>query len=214
MDRQHRAIRTFVPWALALSLFVTIPKTSCAAAADSAEAQVEVRVPTDATVWFDGELTTLTGPVRCFWTPPLPLGKVYTYQVKARWMLDGAPFEQVKPVKVWPAETSYVRFHTDKRRLRVRLLVDANALVWFNGGPTKQKGAERYYYTDPLPPDESVYYDVRASWSEQGHLVEQTRTAQGKPGSLVTVDFTGQRQDGVSPAAATHAGIRNYFSLR
>ncbi len=83
MGRQHRAIRTFFPWAFALFLLVTIPKEGCPAAADTAEAQVEVRVPAKATVWFNGELTTLTGPIRCFFTPPLQLGKVYTYQVKA-----------------------------------------------------------------------------------------------------------------------------------
>src|SRR5262249_29983293 len=94
MGQQHPAIRAPFTWAVALSLLVTIPKTGCQAAADDAAvAEVQVRVPANATVWFDGEPTEQTGPYRRFWTPPLEPGKVYTYQVKARWMLDGAPYE-------------------------------------------------------------------------------------------------------------------------
>ncbi len=77
-----------------------------------------------------------------------------------------------------------------------------------------QTGTERYYYTDPLPPGKLVYYDVRTSWSEEGHFVEQTRTARGKPGSLITVDFTGQGQDGNPPTASTRAPLPYFFLSR
>jgi uncharacterized protein (TIGR03000 family) len=213
MCRKPPAIRAPFTWALALFLLVTIPTADCRATTEAAaEAEVRVLVPADAAVWFDGEPTEQTGTYRYFWTPPLEPGKVYTYQVEARWMLDGAPFEETQSVDVRAGETTTVKFHTSKRRLRVRVLVAADALVWFDGEATKQKGTERYYFTEPLPPGKDVYYDVRASWSDEGHLVEQTRTALGKPGNLVTVDFTGQGRDGVSPGASGRATLRSYLS--
>ena len=218
MCQQHLAIRAPFTWALTLSLLVTIPKAGCqAAAASTTEAVVLVLVPAeDATVWFDGKPTVQTGTYRRpFWTPPLKPGRVYSYQVKARWMLDGAPFEQKQSVDVRAGETTTVRFHTSKRRLRIRVLVAADALVWFSGDSTEQtvqKGTERYYFSPPLSPGKPVSYDVRASWSEEGQLVEQTRTAKAKPGDLVTVDFTGQGRDSVSPGASTRATLPYFLS--
>jgi uncharacterized protein (TIGR03000 family) len=58
------------------------------ALADSS-AQIELQVPTDAQVWFDGEKTTQTGTLRQFVSPPLTAGWQYTYVVRAEWKENG-----------------------------------------------------------------------------------------------------------------------------
>ncbi len=64
------------------------------------QAQVEVQVPADAELWFDGHQTRQSGPTRSFHTPPLEKGQGYHYTVKARWMEDGKPVEQTQNVRV------------------------------------------------------------------------------------------------------------------
>jgi uncharacterized protein (TIGR03000 family) len=73
-------------------------------------AEIRLRVPSDATVWVDGDRTRQTGPSRDFVTPTLKPGTTYSYQVKARWMEDGKPVEQTRKVKVRANETTNVDF--------------------------------------------------------------------------------------------------------
>lgn len=63
-------------------------------------ATVEVRVPGDAKVWFDGTATTMSGDDRIFQTPALDAGKTYHYDVKAQWMKDGKPVEKTLTITV------------------------------------------------------------------------------------------------------------------
>jgi len=63
-------------------------------------ATVEVRVPPDATVWFDGSKTKLTGDDRLFESPPLETGKAYTYEIKAQWMQDGKTVTRTQNLEV------------------------------------------------------------------------------------------------------------------
>jgi uncharacterized protein (TIGR03000 family) len=74
-------------------------------------AHVHVRVPADATVWFEGDQMTQTGTERDFVSPPLTPGQNYSYDVKARWMRDGQPVEQSRTVRVRAGETSTVDFN-------------------------------------------------------------------------------------------------------
>jgi uncharacterized protein (TIGR03000 family) len=50
-----------------------------------APVHIEVRVPADASIWFDDAGTTQTGTVRQFVSPPVSPGHDYTYEVRARW---------------------------------------------------------------------------------------------------------------------------------
>jgi uncharacterized protein (TIGR03000 family) len=65
-------------------------------------AQVTVRVPPDAQVWFDDRLTKSTGAVREFETPPMNSGGQYSYQIKAAWKQDGRETTQTQRVQVTP----------------------------------------------------------------------------------------------------------------
>lgn len=73
-------------------------------------ATVEVRVPADARVWFDGVATTKTGADRVFNSPPLEPGKAYHYEVKARWMQDGTPVERTQSIEVTAGQLSVANF--------------------------------------------------------------------------------------------------------
>ena len=63
-----------------------LPGTTAAAPAAQDREEVisfEVLVPTDATLEIDAIKTKESGPVRHFQTPPLPVGREYTYTVRA-----------------------------------------------------------------------------------------------------------------------------------
>jgi uncharacterized protein (TIGR03000 family) len=59
------------------------------APASSAPIRLSVRVPANATLIIDGHTTASTGPVRRFESPPVELGKTYTYYLNARWTEAG-----------------------------------------------------------------------------------------------------------------------------
>jgi len=75
-------------------------------------AMVEVHVPANAQVWIEGDLTRQQGAVRVFKSPPLQIGKSFSYDVKARWMENGKPVEREKQVHVEAGELSVVNFTT------------------------------------------------------------------------------------------------------
>jgi uncharacterized protein (TIGR03000 family) len=70
-------------------------------AVDPNSANIEVRVPENATVWINGQSTTPTGAVRHFTSPPLEKDKTFTYDFRARWTdATGKEVERTKQVDV------------------------------------------------------------------------------------------------------------------
>jgi uncharacterized protein (TIGR03000 family) len=82
---------------------------------DENKAHIHVRVPANATVWFDGDRTAQTGTERDFLSPPLTPGKNYTYEIKARWMQGDQPVEQTRTIRVQAGETTPVDFLSPSR---------------------------------------------------------------------------------------------------
>lgn len=74
------------------------PKRSAVTAADVAE--IQVRVPEGAKVWFDGVESTLVGRQRDFATSPLPSGLFTTYEIRASWTEAGREIEQTRRLSV------------------------------------------------------------------------------------------------------------------
>jgi uncharacterized protein (TIGR03000 family) len=74
-------------------------------------ATVQVEVPADATLWFDGVQTKQTGAMRTFTTPELESGRSYHYDVKARWEQNGKPVERTRRVEVYPGARATVDFN-------------------------------------------------------------------------------------------------------
>ena len=79
---------------------------------------------------------------------------------------------------------------TDQNSAHIRVIVPADARVWFDDAPTQQTGSVRIFDTPTLEPGRSYSYQVRAQWTENGREVMQTRVARVHPGDAVTVDFT------------------------
>ena len=73
-------------------------------------ASLVVHVPADAEIWVDGVKTVQTGATRKFHSPPLAAGRTYNYELKARWVNDGKPVEQVQNLMLRPGEESNVSF--------------------------------------------------------------------------------------------------------
>lgn len=63
-------------------------------------AHLQIRVPEDAQIWFDGEKTDKTGTLRQFVSPPLDPGRDYAYDVRARWTEDGREVDRSERVTV------------------------------------------------------------------------------------------------------------------
>jgi len=95
------------------------PGTAGEEAIDQDRAVVEVRVPADAELLFEGERMNTPGPLRTFRTPRLESGKKYSYEVQARWTEGGKPVERTRKVSVRPGQRVTVDFldAEDSRRL-------------------------------------------------------------------------------------------------
>jgi uncharacterized protein (TIGR03000 family) len=75
-------------------------------------AAIEVRLPTeDAEVFFDGDKTGQTGQVRVFTSPGLEPGKVYTYEVRARWYRNRDVVNMTQKISVTPGQRVTVDFN-------------------------------------------------------------------------------------------------------
>jgi uncharacterized protein (TIGR03000 family) len=74
-----------------------------------APANLTVKVPADALVWFDGVQMTSTGPVRSYVSTPLAEGQ-YSYEVRARWNENGHEVTQTQQVGVTPGAHVEVDF--------------------------------------------------------------------------------------------------------
>jgi uncharacterized protein (TIGR03000 family) len=77
---------------------------------DPNSATMNVRVPADAVIWFEGSKTGQRGATRTFVSPPLERGQGFTYEIRARWTKDGKEVEQTRRVRVRAGEYVDVDF--------------------------------------------------------------------------------------------------------
>lgn len=88
-----------------------ISQTSFYEPSDSRKSLLTVIVPTsDTQIWLNGTLMSSQGFERNYSSPPLEAGLNYTYSVKAQWMIDGKPVEQLRDVTVRAGQRSTVDF--------------------------------------------------------------------------------------------------------
>jgi uncharacterized protein (TIGR03000 family) len=62
--------------------------------------RINLRVPSDAKIWFDGSPTNQTGTTRSFESPPVAVGSAYAYQIRIQWKRDGKDVTQTRQVTV------------------------------------------------------------------------------------------------------------------
>ena len=77
---------------------------------------VSVHVPSEAEVWFDGKPTKQHGDVREFQSPPLPVGSLFHYKIRARWNDGGRIVDQTRTVPASANRRTAVDFtHPDPK---------------------------------------------------------------------------------------------------
>lgn len=90
------------PWVASTGGRTMLPEMRALEAVDPAQADggalVALHVPSDAEVWFDGEKTAQTGAEREFKSPALPVGRLYHYDVRARWTEGGKVVDQTRSI--------------------------------------------------------------------------------------------------------------------
>jgi uncharacterized protein (TIGR03000 family) len=82
-------------------------------------AALDIYVPNkDAELWFNGVKTQQAGQKRSFVTPELQPGKVYNYDIRAKWMEDGQEYDQTRNVSVRSgAQVVFAFFAAKKEQL-------------------------------------------------------------------------------------------------
>jgi uncharacterized protein (TIGR03000 family) len=87
------------------------PLASGTPVANPQAALLIARLPENALLWVEGELTRLRGPTRYFQSPPLVPGAKYSYVVRAAWVEDGRWVSQTQkvPVRAGLVQAVYLR---------------------------------------------------------------------------------------------------------
>jgi uncharacterized protein (TIGR03000 family) len=75
-----------------------------------AAARVTVRLPANAELWFGDKKVPTPGTIREFKTPVLRPGRLYEYEVRARWTKDGRVVTQTQQVVVTAGAATRVDF--------------------------------------------------------------------------------------------------------
>jgi uncharacterized protein (TIGR03000 family) len=73
-------------------------------------AHFEITLPENAELWFGPVQSQLSGGTRAFVTPPLQTGQRYYYDLRARWMENGAVVERTRRVYIRPGDNLRLSF--------------------------------------------------------------------------------------------------------
>jgi uncharacterized protein (TIGR03000 family) len=68
--------------------------------------------------------------------------------------------------------------------------VPEDALIWFDGDPTRQRGALRAFESPALRAGKKFVYHVRLVWFEDGHWVSQTKELPVSAGGMTCLYLT------------------------
>jgi uncharacterized protein (TIGR03000 family) len=82
--------------------YVTYPyySTSAAELPSTRRVTVNLQVPGDAKIWFNGSQTKQTGTTRSFESPPLKAGREYAYEMRVQWKRDGKDVTDTRKIAV------------------------------------------------------------------------------------------------------------------
>jgi uncharacterized protein (TIGR03000 family) len=81
---------------------------------DPNSATMDVHVPADAQIWFEGSKTGQHGDLRTFVSPPLEPGRKFGYDIRARWTEAGKEIDETQHVSVRAGEHVQVEFGAKK----------------------------------------------------------------------------------------------------
>ncbi len=104
----------------------------------------------------------------------------------------GYPQVNPPPYGVTPYQSFYIGprpTEADRTRAAITVNVPQGASLWFDGTKTQQTGGLRSFVSPPLQAGRNYAYDVRARWSENGKVREETRTVQVHAGDRLQVNL-------------------------
>jgi uncharacterized protein (TIGR03000 family) len=85
---------------------------------EAAKVLINVTVPADAKVTFQGAATTQTGTVRRFVSPSIAAGYRYSYNFKATWTENGREVTQSRSFEVQPGDVVQIAVTRDNVTVR------------------------------------------------------------------------------------------------
>jgi uncharacterized protein (TIGR03000 family) len=103
-------------------------------------ARLTVFVPADAKITIDGEKTSSMGQVRRYVSPPLVVGKGYTYTVKATWKDNGKEVIREREARVRAGQETVLDLRKDEKRMNATFQVLGN--VDSSAQDDQEKGKE------------------------------------------------------------------------
>lgn len=109
--------KSAVPRSLPETQATTIPEKSATSAEEKNKgvpALIKVKVPDNATIWFENQRMSQSGAVRVFQSPVLEAKKTYFYKIKVSWPMGSGTlakdFVSEQEVSVKAGETTTVDF--------------------------------------------------------------------------------------------------------
>jgi uncharacterized protein (TIGR03000 family) len=101
-----------------------------------------------------------------------------------------------------PAATGYQSFYPSEagafgsasgaarnRPVSVNVTVPADAQIWFGDVKTDRTGTFRQFVSPPVAPGREYTYDVKATWTQNGKEVTQTRNVTVHAGDVINLSF-------------------------
>jgi len=74
-------------------------------------------------------------------------------------------------------------------KAHIRVILPANAVLWFGGEATAQTGAQRDFVSPELPQDKTYTYEIKARWMQGGQPVERTLQVKVRRNQASVADF-------------------------
>lgn len=131
-------------------------------------ALITVRVPRDATIWFENHETKQKGLIRDFVSPALKRDQDFTYDIKAKWMQDGKDVTQTRHVTVRAGSHTNVDFLPNQQQ---------------QGMPAQQQNQGPSYYGAPgFEDQQEMQYEQFRNWEFENEQLRD-RNRQNQPGT-------------------------------
>lgn len=168
------------------------PKKLMSLPSSSNRAQVVIRLPADAKLYANNQLTQLTSAERVFSTPTIESGVEYQYSMKVEYTRDGKMITDSSVVKVRAGETSVVEF-VDRAAptaiSKIKLIAPEGAKIFVDNARNSIPTGSPEYKTPNLIKGQEYSYMFRAELARDGKSFSQTQRVVFKGGEAVTVDF-------------------------
>jgi uncharacterized protein (TIGR03000 family) len=193
-------VAAYQPVSVTPATYVTpapAPKTALAT-----QATVVVKLPTDATLFVDGERANLTSDTRSFVTPALDADRDYVYTMKVEATRNGEVVRRTERVLVHAGRTTRVDFgdlsvkavakspqDPAEAPARITVKLPADARLFVDDVACPLTSTERTFETPRLEAGRRYFYNMRAELLRDGQTRTQTKRVAVESGKPVSVDF-------------------------